>query len=42
MVICDDRLVNRPYGEVFLKSLPAMKRSRDIDQASQFLASLAK
>jgi ATP-dependent DNA helicase DinG len=42
MVICDDRLVNRPYGEVFLKSLPAMKRSRDIDQASQFLASLSK
>ena len=22
LVICDDRLVNRPYGEVFLKSLP--------------------
>jgi ATP-dependent DNA helicase DinG len=32
MVICDDRLVNRPYGEVFLKSLPMMKRSRDIEQ----------
>jgi ATP-dependent DNA helicase DinG len=42
MVICDDRLVNRPYGEVFLKSLPAMKRSRDIEQASQFLSTLSK
>jgi ATP-dependent DNA helicase DinG len=42
MVICDDRLVNRPYGEVFLKSLPTMKRSRDIEQASQFLTELSK
>lgn len=40
LVICDDRLVNRPYGEVFLKSLPDMKRSRDINQAATFLASL--
>ena len=41
LVICDDRLVNRPYGEVFLKSLPDMKRSRDITQAAQFLAQIA-
>jgi ATP-dependent DNA helicase DinG len=41
LVICDDRLVNRPYGEVFLKSLPDMKRSRDIIQAAQFLAQIA-
>lgn len=40
LVICDDRLVNRPYGEVFLKSLPQMKRSRDIEQAAAFLSSL--
>ncbi|MEW6991100.1 ATP-dependent DNA helicase [Colwelliaceae bacterium 6441] len=40
MVICDDRLVNRPYGQVFLKSLPDMRRSRDIDKASHFLAGL--
>ncbi len=37
LVICDDRLVNRPYGEVFLKSLPSMKRSRDLAQAVSFL-----
>ncbi|NQY34893.1 MAG: ATP-dependent DNA helicase [Alteromonadaceae bacterium] len=37
LVICDDRLVNRPYGEVFLKSLPNMQRSRDLDQAVRFL-----
>ncbi|WP_434017523.1 ATP-dependent DNA helicase [Thalassotalea sediminis] len=40
MVICDDRLVNRPYGQVFLSSLPDMKRSRDTDAASRFLANL--
>jgi len=37
LVICDDRLVNRPYGEVFLKSLPIMRRSRDLKQAAKFL-----
>ena len=37
LVICDDRLVSRPYGEVFLKSLPVMKRSRNLEQAAQFL-----
>lgn len=40
MVICDDRLVNRPYGQVFLKSLPDMRRSRDVNRASQFLTDL--
>ena len=40
MVICDDRLVNRPYGQVFLKSLPDMRRSRNIEKASHFLAGL--
>ena len=41
LVICDDRLVNRPYGEVFLKSLPEMKRSRDLTRAAQFLQSIS-
>jgi len=40
MVICDDRLVNKPYGETFLKSLPDMKRSRDITKAAEFLTTL--
>jgi ATP-dependent DNA helicase DinG len=40
LVICDDRLVNRPYGEVFLKSLPPMKRSRDIIKAASFLQTI--
>lgn len=37
LVICDSRLVTRPYGEVFIKSLPPMRRSRDVGQAIEFL-----
>ena len=40
LVICDNRLVNKPYGEVFLKSLPAMKRSRNLASAVQFLTDI--
>ncbi|MGL1958151.1 MAG: ATP-dependent DNA helicase [Colwellia sp.] len=40
LVICDDRLVNRPYGETFLKSLPDMKRSRNLTQAAAFLEAI--
>ncbi len=42
MVICDNRLVNRPYGETFLKSLPQMKRTRDLSQATAFLETVNK
>lgn len=38
LVICDNRLVMRPYGAVFLKSLPPTPRTRDIQQAARFLA----
>jgi ATP-dependent DNA helicase DinG len=41
LVICDDRLVNKAYGQKFLKSLPNMKRSRDIIKATNFLESLS-
>ena len=41
MVICDNRLVNRPYGQTFLKSLPEMKRSRDLAQATAFLENIS-
>lgn len=37
LVICDHRLVMRPYGEVFLNSLPPTPRTRDIAQAIAFL-----
>jgi len=42
MVICDDRLVNRPYGKVFIKSLPDMKRTRNLVESVTFLENLTK
>ena len=40
MVICDNRLVTKPYGEVFLTSLPPMRRTRNLDDAVHFLQQL--
>ena len=37
LVICDNRLVMRPYGAVFLNSLPPTPRTRDLQQAARFL-----
>ncbi|WP_347254652.1 ATP-dependent DNA helicase [Leminorella grimontii] len=37
IVICDNRLVMRPYGEIFLNSLPPAPRTRDLDKAMAFL-----
>ncbi|MGD8162546.1 ATP-dependent DNA helicase [Pantoea sp. FN0307] len=37
LVICDNRLVMRPYGAVFLNSLPPTPRTRDLQQAVSFL-----
>ncbi len=37
MVICDNRLVTKPYGEVFLTSLPPMRRTRSLEHAVSFL-----
>ncbi|MBD2799883.1 ATP-dependent DNA helicase [Xenorhabdus sp. M] len=39
VVICDNRLVVRPYGEVFLNSLPPAPRTRDLSKAIKFLKS---
>jgi ATP-dependent DNA helicase DinG len=37
LVIADNRLVTRPYGAVFMKSLPPMRRSRSLTEALDFL-----
>lgn len=37
LVICDNRLVMRPYGATFLASLPPAPRTRDIARAVRFL-----
>ncbi len=39
LMVCDPRLLKRSYGQMFLDSVPAMKRSRDIADVRQFFAS---
>jgi len=38
LMICDPRLLNKPYGRLFLDSLPPMARTRDPEQVAQFFA----
>lgn len=40
LVICDNRLITRHYGKTFIKSLPPMKRTRDLSLACDFLRPL--
>lgn len=37
LILCDNRIVNRAYGEAFISSLPPMRRTRDLDKALHFL-----
>lgn len=37
VVICDPRLLTRPYGRVFLKSLPEMEVTQSLDEVGAFL-----
>lgn len=38
--ICDPRLVGKNYGEIFINSLPDMKRTRDPELVNQFLTDI--
>jgi len=38
VVLCDPRLVTRAYGRVFIKSLPPMKPTRDIEDVAEFFS----
>jgi ATP-dependent DNA helicase DinG len=38
LMICDPRLLSKPYGKVFLRSLPDMERVRALEPVQQFLA----
>jgi len=42
LIVCDSRLVTRQYGKQFLSSLPAMSRTRDLNEALNFLAQVAE
>jgi len=37
LIICDNRLVTRDYGATFIQSLPAIPRTRNLKQISDFL-----
>ena len=39
LMICDPRLISRPYGKVFLKSLPPMRRTRLLSRVETFFQS---
>ncbi len=38
LMVCDPRLLKRAYGQMFLDSVPPMRRSRDIEDVKQFFA----
>jgi ATP-dependent DNA helicase DinG len=37
MMLCDPRLMGKPYGRVFRDSLPPMKPTRDLEEVTTFL-----
>ncbi|MCP5472987.1 MAG: ATP-dependent DNA helicase [Sinobacteraceae bacterium] len=41
IAICDPRLVGKSYGRVFRSSLPSLPSTRDLGEATRFLAQLA-
>lgn len=38
LMLCDPRLVSRPYGRVFLRSIPPFARTRELARVQQFFA----
>ena len=36
LMLCDPRLLNKPYGKVFLNSLPPMFRTRELEMVQRF------
>ena len=39
LMLCDPRLLSRPYGKRILESLPPMKRTRSLEEVREFFAS---
>lgn len=36
LMICDPRIISKPYGQIFLKTLPDMPRTRNIEKIRDF------
>ncbi|MCU7916247.1 MAG: ATP-dependent DNA helicase [Candidatus Thiodiazotropha sp. (ex Gloverina cf. vestifex)] len=41
LVVCDPRLINKPYGKIFIRSLPPMTKTQDADAISRFFSHVA-
>ena len=37
LIICDPRLLSKPYGKKIWKSLPPMRRTQDLKEVTSFL-----
>jgi ATP-dependent DNA helicase DinG len=40
LVLLDNRILKKPYGKVFVESLPAYRRTTDIQQVEEFFAAI--
>ncbi|MCU7906643.1 MAG: ATP-dependent DNA helicase [Candidatus Thiodiazotropha sp. (ex Epidulcina cf. delphinae)] len=38
LVVCDPRLLNKPYGKLFIRSLPPMTKTQDLDVLRRFFS----
>jgi ATP-dependent DNA helicase DinG len=38
LMICDTRLISKPYGRRIWQSLPSFKRTRDLEEVRAFFA----
>ncbi len=41
LVVCDPRLINKPYGKIFIRSLPPMTKSQDAEVVKRFFTHVA-
>ncbi len=41
LVVCDPRLINKPYGKIFIRSLPPMTKTQDLEVVKRFFAHVA-
>ncbi|MFZ5593032.1 MAG: ATP-dependent DNA helicase [Pseudomonadota bacterium] len=41
MMLCDPRLISKPYGKIFLDSLPPMRRTRKVENVRRFFEAVS-
>jgi ATP-dependent DNA helicase DinG len=37
LMVCDKRLLTKPYGKIFINAMPPFSRTRDVDEVTAFL-----